>query len=83
MGLQLDPENPTLLSNMAHVYLFSNDYENAMLIYKAHLKDTVRPGYSWEQMMRDDLVYFKEHGYDVQAFDKVFAELKIKKPAGY
>ncbi|HUM45697.1 MAG TPA: serine hydrolase domain-containing protein [Chitinophagales bacterium] len=82
-GLQLDPENYTLLSNMAHVYLFSNDYKNAMAIYQAHLNDTVRPGYSWEQMMRDDLVYFKDHGYDVQVFDKVFAELKIKKPEGY
>ncbi len=79
-GLQLYPEDLNLLMNMAHVYLFSNDYQNAIAIYKAHLKDTISSGQSWENQMLDDLNYFKEHNYDVQLFDKVLAELKIKKP---
>ncbi len=82
-GAQLYPANTNILSNMAHTYLYSGDYENAITIYKAHLKDVLKPGYSWEDMMRDDLVYFKEHEYDVTVFDKVFTELKIKKPQGY
>ena len=82
-GVQLYPEDLNMLMNLAHKYLFNNDYQNAMAIYKPHLKDTISPGLSWEDSMRNDLTYFKEHHYDVNLFDKVFVELKIKKPAGY
>lgn len=82
-GLQLYPKDYTMLMNMAHVYLFNKDYKNAIAIYKAHLKDVIAPGNSWENQMQSDLIYFKEHHFDIQPFDKVFAELKIKKPMGY
>jgi CubicO group peptidase (beta-lactamase class C family) len=82
-GTQLYPQDLNLLINTAHVYLYSNDYNSAMAIYKAHIKDIFSPGNSWEDQMQSDLIYFKEHGYDVKIFDKVFAELKIKKPQGY
>lgn len=82
-GTQLYPEDLNMLINLAHLYLFNNDYNNAIAIYKAHQKDTIKPGYSWEKLMQDDLVYFKDHGYDVKLYDKVFAELKINKPKGY
>lgn len=82
-GLQLYPKDYTMLMNMAHVYLFNKDYKNAIAIYKAHLKDIIAPGNSWENQMQNDFIYFKEHHFDTQPFDKVFAELKIKKPMGY
>ena len=81
-GVQLYPEDLGMLSNLAHLYLFNNDYKSAMAIYKAHQKDMIRPDYSWGKMMQDDLLYFKEHHNDVKLFDKVFAELKIPKPKG-
>lgn len=81
-GVQLYPEDLGMLSNLAHLYLFNNDYKSAIAIYKAHQKDMIRPDYSWEKMMQDDLLYFKEHHNDVKLFDKVFAELKIPKPKG-
>jgi tetratricopeptide (TPR) repeat protein len=80
-GVQLYPGDLNMLMNMAHVYVFNRDYKNAIAIYKAHLKDTISPGNSWENQLRNDVVYFKEHNFDVQLFDKVFAALKIKKPA--
>ena len=82
-GTQLYPEDLNMLSNKAHLYLFNNDYNKARDIYKAHLKDIVRPGYSWEDLLRDDFVYFKDKKYDMKLFEKVFEELKIKKPLGY
>jgi CubicO group peptidase (beta-lactamase class C family) len=82
-GVQLYPGNLFLLSNMAHVYLYKNDYNSAIAIYKAHLKEMIEPGLSWEKMMQDDLTWFKRNGYDIKIFDKVFAELKIQKPEGY
>ncbi len=79
-GTQLYPTDLNMHMNMAHTYLYSGDYQNALAIYKAHQKDMIRPGFSWEDSMRDDLVYLRDHGYDITMFDKVFAELKIEKP---
>jgi hypothetical protein len=79
-GVQVYPNDLNLLLNMTYVYLLSNDYDNALAIHKAHLKDTIAPGQTWENQMVEDLVYFKEHHYDVALFDKVFEALKIKKP---
>jgi len=62
------------------MYLFNNEYNKARDIYKAHLTNIVRPGYSWEDLMREDYTYFKDKKYDMQLFDRVFDELKVKKP---
>lgn len=79
-GVQLYPEDLNMAVNMAHLYLFNNDYKSALAIYKAHQKKMVRPDLSFEKLMQDDYTYFKDHNYDVKLFDKVFAELKVKKP---
>jgi CubicO group peptidase (beta-lactamase class C family) len=81
-GMQVHPQDLNLLINMAHVYLFSNDYNNAIAIYRAHIKDAMYPGQSWENQMREDYNYFKDNNYDMQLLDKVFEDLKIKKPEG-
>ena len=82
-GLQLYPGDLTLSGNMAHTYLYKNDYNKAIAIYKAHLKEMIRPDLSWKKMMQEDLIWFKQNGYDVKIFDKVFAELQLQKPEGY
>lgn len=82
-GQQLYPEDLNLAMNMAHAFVLNKDYESAIAIYKAHLKDTISSGTSWETQMQNDLIFFKEHHYDVKLFDRIFAELKIKKPRGY
>jgi hypothetical protein len=82
-GLELYPKDLSLLINTAHLYVLNGDYNSAMKIYKAHLKDEFRPGYSWTNMMQEDLIYFKEHDHDAAKFDIVFKKLKIEKPKGY
>ncbi len=79
-GIQLYPEDLNMHMNAAHLYLYNNDYPNAIAIYKAHLNDMIRPGYSWIDSLKDDYKYFKNDKNDVTIFDKVFAELKIEKP---
>ncbi|HLP93673.1 MAG TPA: serine hydrolase domain-containing protein [Saprospiraceae bacterium] len=79
-GIQLYPEDLNMHMNAAHLYLYNNDYPNAIAIYKAHLNDMIRPGYSWIDSLKDDYKYFKNDKNDVTLFDKVFAELKIEKP---
>ncbi len=81
-GLQLYPQDLNLFMNLAHTYVFNKDYNNAIAIYKAHQKDIIRPGYTWEDLMKDDLIYFKDHHYDVKSFKKIFAVLNIELPKG-
>jgi CubicO group peptidase (beta-lactamase class C family) len=82
-GAQVYPEDLNLWMNAAHMYLFLQDYPSALTIHKAHLKDNIRPDYSWVNLMQEDFVYFKEHHYDTNLFEKLFAELKVKRPKGY
>lgn len=78
-GTTVHSEDLNLWMNKAHLHIFNNEYVKARDIYKAHLNDTIRPGYSWQDSMKDDYNYFAEKRYDMKAFDKVFAELKIQK----
>lgn len=82
-GAQVYPEDLNILMNSAHMYLLTQDYQSALAIHKAHLKDMVRPGYSWVNLLQEDFAYLKEHRQDVKLFEKLFAELKINKPKGY
>ncbi len=82
-GIQLYPSDFSLLMNMAHVYVFNNDYKNALAIHKAHQKDTISPGVSWESQLQSDFIYFKEHLYDVRSFNEIFTTLQIPVPRGY
>ena len=79
-GAQLYPEDLNMLINVAHLYLFNNDYPNAIAIYKAHLNDMVKPDRSWVEVLKDDYAYFKNNKDDVTLFDKVFKELGVEKP---
>ncbi|MFN0175634.1 MAG: serine hydrolase [Saprospiraceae bacterium] len=82
-GVQLYPEDVNMHINLAHVHLFSGDYKSAIALYKARLSDTVRPGYTGKDLIKDDLVYFIEHNYDVKTINKAFSDMKIEKPKGY
>ncbi|WP_343632844.1 serine hydrolase [Fluviicola sp.] len=82
-SVELYPEDLNAKLNLAHVYLFHNDSKNALAIYKANKGKMIRPGYTWEDGLKSDYMYFKEHRYDTKGFDQVFTELKIEKPKGY
>lgn len=82
-GLQLYPVEESLLSKMAHAYLYNNEYDKAIALYSSQLKQIWKPHSNWEKSMQQILIYFKDNGYDVKIFDRVFADLKIQKPKGY
>ena len=79
-GIQLYPEDFNMKINLAHLYLFNNDYKSAIAIYKANQNATISPGKTWEDVLKSDYTYFRDHNYDVKIFDSVFAELKLKNP---
>jgi len=76
-GTTLHSEDLNLWMAKAHLHLFNNEYAKARDIYKAHLNDTIRPGFSWQDSMREDYQYFADRGYDMNMFDTVFRELKL------
>ena len=79
-GIQLYPKNLLLEGNLAHCYLFKNEYGKALEIYKRNLTQTIDPSFSWENMIQQDFEFFKTNKFPTDQMDKVFSELKIKKP---
>jgi tetratricopeptide (TPR) repeat protein len=80
---KLYPKSLIVLGNLAHAYLFTNDFEKALNIYKKHLGTIIDRDYTWNEMVKQDLLFFKKNGYDTTLLDKVFTELKLEKPEGY
>ncbi len=77
-ALQLTPGDLLSLGNLAHSYLFTNKYNEAINIYKAHLTETVEANFTWNNMIKQDFLFFKSNGYDATEMNKVLAELGIK-----
>ena len=71
------------IGNLAHCYLFNNEYDKAISHYKEFLNKVkvLNPGLS--DMIANDFVTFKSLGFDKSLMERVFADLKIKKPKGY
>lgn len=82
-GIELYPEDLNAQLNLAHVYLLNNDYKHAIAIYQKNAGKMIRPEYTWEDGLKSDYMYFREHRYDTKGFDQVFTELKLEKPKGY
>lgn len=82
-GLELYPGDLFLLGNLAHGYLFNKQYQAALDIYQAHLGESLNPGFTWQNMIEQDFVFFKRNGFDTAPMDQIFAALKLKTPEGY
>lgn len=77
-GVQLHPEDLELLLNLANMYLYNNEFDKAMAIYKAHINDTAGQDSKWVDLLRFYVKYYKDRQHDVRIFDKVFTALNIK-----
>ena len=82
-GVELYPEDLNARLNLAHAYLFNNNYKKAMAIYQANKDRKIQGNYTWTDGLKNDYIYFKEHQYDVSAFERLFNDLGIEKPKGY
>lgn len=81
--LALDPKDLMSTCNSAHCYLFMNDYEKAIRLYKDNLDKRIDDTHTFKQVILDDFVFFKSSGFDTAPMEKVFADLKLEKPKGY
>jgi CubicO group peptidase (beta-lactamase class C family) len=82
-GMDLYPNSLMMEMNLAHCYLFKNDYADALKTYKAHLNEIVTADIKWQDMIKSDFVFFKNNKFDKRLMDKIFADLKLEIPEGY
>src|SRR6185295_6114783 len=82
-GLELNPNSLMMEMNLAHSYLFKNDYAAALNIYKAHLNENVTADIKWTDMVKSDFEFFNNSQFDKSLMDKIFADLKLEIPEGY
>ncbi len=82
-GMEVYPNSLMMEMNLAHSYLFKNDYATALKIYKAHLNETVTTDIKWQDMIKSDFVFFKNNQFDKSGMDKILAGLKLEIPEGF
>ncbi|XZF14940.1 serine hydrolase [Chitinophagaceae bacterium MMS25-I14] len=82
-ALQLTPGDLFVLGNLAHSYLFTNNYTAAIEIYKAHMNETVGGNITWQDMIKQDFTTFKGDGFSTGEMNKVLTDLGIPKPEGF
>jgi tetratricopeptide (TPR) repeat protein len=66
-GLELNIDETTnamLNTNLAHAYLFLNQYEKAKAIYLKNIDKKISDGRTFKQAMLDDFKEFRKHGID-------------------
>lgn len=78
-ALQFYPGDLLTLGNLAHSHLFSNNYKAAIDIYKAHATEAIDEKFTWKDMIKQDFMFFKQHGFDTQEMNKVLMELDMAK----
>ncbi|MBK8848671.1 MAG: hypothetical protein IPN73_00785 [Saprospiraceae bacterium] len=79
-GNAIYPEDHNMAINLAHLYLYNNEFEKAKEIYQQRRKEIIRAAYSGEDLMRDDYTYLKNKKFDLSPLNRMFDELKITKP---
>jgi CubicO group peptidase (beta-lactamase class C family) len=82
-GLKLYPRSLLMEGNLAHCYLFTGNYGAALQIYQAHPNEKIEGNFTWEDMIKQDFIFFKNNGFDKSVMDKVLADLKLEAPEGY
>jgi CubicO group peptidase (beta-lactamase class C family) len=76
-AIELEPQDIPAQGNLAHSYLFKNDYDKAVKLYRDILTKEVVPGSPFREILKQDFVLFKNNGFDKSLMDKVFADLKL------
>jgi len=71
-GLKLDPDALWIYTNLAHSYLFTNQFDRALEIYYKHGGKSVQGKY-WEQVILDDFDKLRNGGISVMSVGEVSA----------
>jgi hypothetical protein len=76
-GIALEPNDISASLNLAHCYLFKNEFDKAIQLYKAYLAKNPKDDSSFKGMIKQDFDYFRKIGFDKTLMEKVSAALKL------
>lgn len=75
-GEKLDNSELIIKMNLAHAYLFHDDFSDAKKIYKKYNTQNVTDALSWKEKVSLDFEAFRKAGLPTGEFDRVLAMLK-------
>ena len=70
-GEKRDDSDLLVQLNLAHAYLFNNDFKSAKSIYKKYQSQNVTDSLSWTQKVKQDFEIFENEGLPKDNFDRV------------
>lgn len=70
-GERLDASELLIQMNLAHAYLFNNDFKSAKTIYKKYQSQNVTDSLSWTQKVKTDFDTFQKAGLTSNDFSRV------------
>ena len=76
-GIELEPNDIAARANLAHCYLFKNDYDKAIQLYKTYLAQNPTDVSSLKAAIKQDFDFFRKNGFAKLAMKKAVAELKL------
>ena len=76
--LRLMPDDWSLNLNLAHAYLFVNQYDKAEKLYLKFKNSSNTEGVVWEQLVINDFKFFIQNKIFNSRFDNIKKKLKIK-----
>lgn len=82
-GNILYPSSLMMQMNLAHAYLFADDYASALQIYRSHMDETINDNILWQDIIASDFLFFKNNNFSTAPMNRIFAELKLQTPDGY
>ena len=74
---ELEPNDNGALNNLAHAYLFNNEYEKAIKLYQEFIAKAPNEQAAQKTLIKDDFAYFQKNGFDKISIAKATAELKL------
>jgi len=75
-GTALEPSDNSAKINLAHSYLFNNENEKAIKLYKACVEEKA-DGQSLKDTIKQDFDFFKKKGFDKVLVEKAAKELAL------
>ncbi|MEH7392195.1 protein kinase domain-containing protein [Bacillus sp. JJ1474] len=71
VALELDPGNIEFKANLAHAYLFSNQFNAALALYSSHQDEIILENKSFKDFVLADFKYFKENNLTHPDMEKI------------
>ncbi len=74
---ELEPNDIGAINNLAHSYLFNNEYEKAIKFYQEFIAKTPNDQATQKNIIKNDFAYFQKVGFNKILIAKVTGKLKL------